>query len=192
MLQEKGYRLKSNASLLMHSGRLADPSNEIVKAMKTISGKRPKTEADHEELARLAFLGGLYMNENGPVIPAPNIRATLIAAARKSREGKLAESGLFILNPAELEYEGPRDPDEMWEDGSFTSRHMVSIQRNKVARIRPEFHDWEADVTIEYDDEIVSEDQLDKWFDVAGRVIGFCDWRPLHGRFTVLNGNGSK
>lgn len=186
MLRKKEYRLRSTASLLMHNGLLADPTNPIVKAMKIISGKRAKTDADHEELARLGFLGGLYMDDSGPVIPQPNIRATLIAAAKKRREGKLAESGVFVESPASLEYTGPRDPDELWEDGSFTNRAMVSVQRNRIARIRPEFKEWEATISIMYDSEIVSESQLDEWFEIAGRQIGFCDWRPLHGRFEII------
>lgn len=53
--------------MLMHNGQLADPSNEWARAIKEISGKRAKTAADYEEMARLEWLGSLYLNQHGPI-----------------------------------------------------------------------------------------------------------------------------
>ena len=39
--------------------------------LKSVSGKRKKTEADHEEMARIEFVAGLYMNE----LPLSRVRA---------------------------------------------------------------------------------------------------------------------
>jgi len=190
MLQEKSYQLKSVCPLLMHNGQLADPLNDFTIAMKAVSGKRNKTPADHQEMGRIEFLGGLYMGQNGkgiaPVIPPQNIRGMLIRAARKRKEGKLAESGLFIMDNTFLEYEGPTDPDEMWEDGRFTDRRMVVVSRSRIARTRPVFDEWEATVDVTYDDEIISESMLDEWFQIAGHIIGQGDNRPQNGRFEVV------
>jgi len=93
--------------LLLHNGELANPLNPIVKEMKKISGKRSKTEADYEELARLEFQGGLYMGQDGPVIPATCIEAMLINGAKKSKEGPKAKVGIFVTKNARLEYDGP-------------------------------------------------------------------------------------
>lgn len=190
MLKEKEYHLKSVGPMLMHNGHLADPTNKFAKAMKTISGKRAKTEADFEELARLEFLGGLYMGKNGaglvPVIPPQNVRGMLIRAARKRKEGKQAEAGIFILDNSYLEYEGPKDADALWEDESYRHRAIVVVGRNRVARTRPMFPEWEAKVKVTYDDEVVSESQLDEWFDIAGHIIGLGDWRPQFGRFEII------
>jgi hypothetical protein len=160
--------------------------------MKAISGKRSKTEADFDELARLEFLGGLYMGKNGPVIPPQNIRGMLIVAARKRREGKLAEAGVFVMNNTELEYDGPKDADSLWEDESFRHRAIVRVRNNRVARTRPIFNEWEAKVKVTYDDDVLNESQLDEWFEISGSIIGQGDWRPLFGRFEVANGNGHK
>ena len=190
MLQEKEYRLKSLCPMLQHNGQLADPMNPFTIALKKVSGKRAKTEADHMEMARIEFLGGLYMGQNGdgimPVIPPQNIRGMLIRAARKRKEGKLAESGLFIMDKSILEYEGPKEPDDLWADESFRHRALVVIGRSRVARTRPIFHDWEATVKVTFDDEIINEAQLDEWFEIAGHIIGQGDWRPQYGRFEVI------
>ena len=63
-------RLTGLVPLILHNARLADPLDPISKAMKTVSSKRKKTDADFEELARLEFEGGLYMVDDEPVIPA--------------------------------------------------------------------------------------------------------------------------
>jgi len=185
MLVSKDYRLVSNSAMLLHNGQLANPRNPIVREMKKISGKRGKTDADFEELAHLEFLGGLYLNDDGPIIPAQNVRGMLIRAARKRKEGKLAESGVFCLDHAPIEYDGPRDPEQMWKDGSFAHQALVVVSRSRIVRTRPIFESWTATVTVNYDDDVVNEEQLDNWFNIAGHIIGIGDWRPQFGRFSV-------
>lgn len=48
--------------LLMHNSRMANPLDPIVKAVGKITSKRVKTDDDQEELARLDFYGGLYLD----------------------------------------------------------------------------------------------------------------------------------
>lgn len=79
----------------MHSGRLADPLNPIAKAVKKVSSKRMKTDADFAELARLEFLGGLYLHRGEPCIPGEVLEAALIEAARKMRRGQQAKAGVI-------------------------------------------------------------------------------------------------
>jgi len=193
MLQEKEYHLKSVSPLLMHNGQLADPLNPFVKAMKIISGKRKKTDADLEELARLEFLGGLYMDKNGPIIIAPAIRGMIVKAAKNRREGQLALSGVFTVKNASLQYDGPRDADALWTDGGFTDRAIVRVGTSRVVRTRPIFREWEAVISVMYDDEVVSERQLDEWVGAGGSIAGFYEMRPQLGRFEVVavadNGN---
>ena len=187
MLKEKEYHLKSVCPMLQHNGQTADPINPFAKSIKAISGKRSKTDADHDELARLSFLGGLYMDEDGPVIPPQNIRGMLIRAARKRKEGKLAEAGIFILDNSYLEYDGPRNADALWEDESFRHRSIVVVSRSRVPRTRPIFNEWEAKVKVNYDDDVLNESQLDEWFAIAGSIIGQGDYRPQYGRFMIVD-----
>lgn len=183
--QEAIYKLTSVAPMLMHNGQTADPTNKWAKAMKQISSKRKKTDADYEELARLEFHAGLYMNGGGPIIPAQNIDAMLIAAAKKSREGTIAKAGAFCPEHARLEYEGPRTAEELWENEDFRKVAIVRIQSNRIARTRPIFHDWTATVKVQWEDTVTNLARVDEWMVVAGTQIGLGDWRPQHGRFDV-------
>jgi hypothetical protein len=183
--QEVTYRLTSSAPLLMHNGQTADPLNKWAKAMKQVSGKRLKTDADHEELSRIEFLAALYMDKDGPILPPNMLDALTVAGAKKSKEGPSAKSGCFCLNVARLDYTGPRTADELWADESFRFSAIVRIGTARIARMRPIFHDWTADVRLHVESTIVNVARVDEWLRIAGTQIGLGDWRPQYGRFTA-------
>lgn len=184
------YRLTSDCPMLAHNGQTADPLNKWSKAMKQISGKRKKTDADYEELARLEFFAGLYMGKDGPIIPAANIDSMLVNAGKKLREGPIVKAGVFCLKDAPMEYDGPRDPEAMWQAEKFRHVAIVRVQTARVARTRPVFDEWAANVMLNIEDSIVNIAQVDAWMNIAGTQIGLGDWRPQHGRFSAQRLNG--
>jgi len=188
MLQELKFKIVGTSPLLMHNGQLADPLNKYARALKEISGKRSKTEADHEEMARLEFLGGLYLNDGQPCIPGHVLEAALIGkggAARKQRMGKQAAAGLYCLDNFPLEYDGPKGADSLWADEAFRLAALVKVQQSRVVRTRPMFKDWSAIVTVSFDTDFVNPDDVRLWIDIAGSEVGLMDWRPRYGRFSV-------
>ncbi len=150
-----------------------------------ISSKRAKTDADYEEMARLEFLAGLYMGPEGPVIPSYMMDATLINAAKKSKEGVIAKTALFCTDHAPLIYDGPRVAENLWQDERFRYSSIVRVQNARVARMRPRFEKWSAIVTLEYEPGLVNLSRIDEWLQVAGSQVGLGDWRPQHGRFSA-------
>jgi len=77
----------------MHNGQLADPSNWYSRAIKAISGKRGKTEADYQEMARLEWMGSLYLAQGVPCIPGYVLEATLIGRGGAARKEKMGRQG---------------------------------------------------------------------------------------------------
>ena len=187
--QTLNYQLTSDCPMLVHNGQTADPLNKWAKAMKAVSGKRKKTDADYEEMSRIEFLAGLYMGKDGPVIPARNVDSMLVNAAKKNREGPLAKSGVFCPRDANMDYDGPRTAEELFADERFRHVAIVRIQMARIARTRPVFADWSATVAVQIEDTVVNARQLDDWFHIAGTQIGLGDWRPQHGRFSALRVN---
>lgn len=173
--------------LLMHNARLANPLDPAAKELKTATGKRTKTDADYELVARLEFAGSLYFDSAaGPYIPADNIFRCMWDAAKKTKEGPKIKEGLFIrsdVNP--LMYRGPRTIEELWADESF--RHLASakVTTTRVMRCRPIFVDWVTEAEGIIDETIIDLATLKKIADTAGERIGLCDWRPRYGRFTA-------
>lgn len=150
---------------------------------KAITGKRKKTDADYEEIARLEFLGGLYMNDEGPFIPSGNFRKCLIEGARRNKDGKQFEVGLFVLNDAKLIYEGPRDAKAMWESKEFMWTTVVGNQRASIMRTRPRFNDWQCQFEVDVDTSMIDANCLQNAIENAQKM-GICDARNIgYGRF---------
>jgi len=174
------------APLIMHSGQLSDPLSKWSKEMKKVSSKRSKTDADHEQMAKIEFFGSLYMGADGPVIPAENIEAVLIEGAKKVRRGVDAKAGLYVLEHAKLEYDGPKEAEALWSDESFRSRVPVRVQKARIMRTRPIFKSWSLTIHVEYEDSLLNQADVVEFSKKAGSIVGLCDWRPKYGRFSVL------
>ena len=183
--QTAKYRLTGDASLVFHNGQTADPRNKFARALKQISSKRTKTEADYEEMAHLEFLAGLYMTEAGPAIPQEVLDAALIAGAKKSKEGQVAKSACYAVKPALLEYDGPRDAEGLWTDERFQFSRPVRVGMARVMRMRPIFEEWSAVVELQFESSLTNISRVDTWLNDAGTQVGICDWRPQHGRFSA-------
>ena len=95
MKQTAKYHLTGVAPLMMHNGRLSDPLDPWAKAMKKVTEKKKKTEADYEELSRLEFLGSLYLLDGVPCIPREALKATYLRAAFTLKKGPKVKPGLI-------------------------------------------------------------------------------------------------
>jgi hypothetical protein len=175
------------APLLMHNGRLIDPLDTIVKQIHEVSSKTRKTDDDHWEMAKLEWLGGIYYErEVGPFIPAWNLQKSIVEGARLSRDGKKIERGVvFDSVVLPLEYDGPRDPIELFEDKQFVSRMPVRVSSARVMRTRPRFKKWRLKASGQYDGSVLDLADLRRAADMAGAMIGLGDSRPAFGRFTA-------
>lgn len=188
-------RLDGLSALVTHAERLADPLDHFTRAIAAVSKKRGKTDADHEEIARLEFLGGLYTDPvltlplNGkkavPVLPAWNILRCLQDGARRHKRGLDVPRGIYpLVESVPIEFDGPTDPAKMWRDGRFTLRKSVGIQRSRTMRTRPFFAEWGASLPIEVDPTVFDLDTLATLWREAGVYAGLGEMRPVYGRFT--------
>lgn len=174
------------APTILHNGRMANPLDEYAKALKAISGKRKKTDDDYAEMARIEWHGSLYLDDNlHPCWPSEAVEALLISAAKKSKEGPQAKTGLLILENFPLKYDGPKNLEELWPDKNYRIAVGVNVSGSKVMRTRPIFRKWSLDLQIQFDPEIVNRATVMHWLSVGGRLIGLSDWRPKHGRYVV-------
>ena len=186
MWKSVNYQLKSVSPLITHNSQLADPTNAFYKALKVITAKRKKTDEDYEAMSQIEYYGGLYLNENGPCIPANVVEASLVKAAKKNKDGVTAAMGMFVDKNFDLVYDGPRTREELYTHGSFIDKRMVVIDGKRILRTRPMFTDWEVTVEINYDTDIVDLSTITGWMEISGAYKGFCEMRPKYGRFVVI------
>jgi hypothetical protein len=179
----------SGDSLIMHNGQTADPLNSFSKAMKEISGKRKKTDADFEALANIEYQAGLYLNAKGQVIvPSRVLESVLVEGAKKSKEGKLALSGMFVDTDGILEYDGgDMSVKQLLESPDHRICVAVRIGMSKVMRTRPHFKNWRTTFKVSINEQVANEAQLKRWLEDAGSYVGIGDWRPRHGRYELDN-----
>jgi hypothetical protein len=187
MYQTLKVRISGVSPLLMHNAQLADPLNKFSRAMKEITAKgKRKTDADLEELARLEFIGGLYLDEHGaPSVPGECIEGVLRDGARKSRKGKDAQCGLISDGNWPLIYDGPKSAEALWKDEAFRDYRGVKVSQSRIMRMRPKFPDWALEFDVMFQDEVINRSDVEKWLADAGQYIGLLDFRPKFGRFEV-------
>lgn len=145
------------------------------------------TDDQATELAKIEFLGALYVDDKGrPCWPGENLESMLLSAAKKQRRGDDCKIGILIDGDWPLTYDGPKTAETLWENEGF---RKVCMARNKgvpVLKCRPIFHAWQLGFVVSYDPEILDESVIHSWLDIAGSRVGLSDWRPKFGRFNVL------
>ena len=186
MIKTIKFKMTSTCPMLLHNGQLANPMYEYTKELKKISSKRNKTDADHEAMAKLEFLGSLYTTENGTLIlPSDVWEGALINGAKKNKLGQQAKAGLFVSNDPVLEYKGAKTGKELWKDKKFVNQTPVKIQRATIIRTRPIFNEWSCKVHVDYNENILNKETVIEIAEIAGEQVGVGDWRPKYGRFSV-------
>lgn len=180
-----------------------------MRKLKELTSKRNKTDSDLELIADVEWLGSWYYRNNEvefaisqnsivlgdhgeAVMPMSNLLSTLIAAAKKNKLGNQFKSGVFIEDDATLLYSPKKSIAQALTDRDLRYQSMERVQSAKVLRTRPYLKTWEFDFTVNYDDTIVTQSQIEQSLDIGGRLIGFCDRRPTNGRFKAEILNGKK
>ena len=184
-------KITGDTALLMHADTLADPLSEVTKAFKRVSGKRAKTDEDHEAMAAMEYRAGLYVEGGAIVIPGRNIVKALIEGGRITKSGAKIERGFGVLGTAfPLDHDGPADLDALYRDKNFVSRMTVKVGTSKTIRCRPLFRRWGLDVAAYFDPAVLSLDELQDIAADAGQMIGLGDYRKGggFGRFSAVVG----
>lgn len=176
------------SALLTHNARLSDPLDPVTKQLKLVSSKRTKTEDDHEEMARIEFIGGLYFDEEvGPYVPGVNLHRCLVEAAKLTKRGRHVERGVVVTDEMlVLGYSGPRDIDGLWADKNHVSRLSVGVTTSRVMRTRPKFAQWALEADLIVDTGQLDFADIEDISETAGLMIGLGDYRPRYGRFDVV------
>jgi len=180
-------KISGKSPLLMHSDRFANPLDPLTKAHKELTSKRKKTDEDHIAIARSEFIGGCYWRKDrGFFMPAQNLDACLIAAAKLQKLGTKFKQGVQVLED-ELPFEGyeKKNPTQLWDDPDHVDCRGVKVGTSKIMRYRPIFRKWSLSATIVVNDEVVNIGEVKKAAQDAGALIGLGDYRPRFGRFNV-------
>lgn len=177
--------LTGRTPIILHNPRLADPMDSITREIGKFSKKRSKTEDDHAEIARLEWMGGLYLSEGVVVLPTANVRKCLIQTAKATKQGKQIERSVYFKEQvAPLVYEGNGDITKLYETGNFTDRASVVVSGKRIIRVRPKFYPWQVTMDVMINESLLNLEDFERILELAGQIEGLCDGRNLgFGRF---------
>ncbi len=183
--------MTGTSELLMHNSQMVDPLNTWSQSFNEVKGKRKKTDADHEVMARIEFFAGLYIGPEGPYLPGANILSCLAMAGGRQNKGALVKRSVLVPTDQNLlAYKGPRTAEELYADANFVHRAVANgnpsaSKSSKIMRTRPIFRQWACQATLALDTHELNLEDLRTIADDAGRYTAIGDWRPRYGRFTV-------
>ena len=174
--------------MLQHRDTLANPLHPLTKSHKELTGKRKKTDEDHEAIAKSEWTASMYFDEKtGPYVPAMMIESTIMEAAKLQKLGKKFKSSIMVVeDQIPLQYEGPRDRAGLWNNPDFVDMRSVKVQQARIQRCRPKFNSWKLSFTVAYNASVVDARDIKKALEDAGTLVGMGDFRPRFGKFEAF------
>jgi hypothetical protein len=203
-VKELNVSIQGTVAMLLQNGRMANPLDPMSKELKKITGKKKKTDDDHELMSRIEWYGGLYTTEDGLIkvtgnivsveqkfgrvcIPSDLLESALIQGGKAFRKGEAFKAGVFVDHHPLLVYDGPKDVEEMLHGGGFRDTRKVGIMGKSVMRTRVIFKaGWKLNFTISYIPSLLDEREVLEALEVVGNTKGIGTYRPKFGRFKVV------
>lgn len=198
--QNIDFVLTGKSPLLIHADDVmaADSLEAERKAM-----KRGQSKAGDDRSPAWSWQSYLYHDGDKLVVPSENLMVSLRSAAatviysKQKSFKELSQSGLQMLNEnlalatrkGEISMDlirSVRDLPFMEQSKRVTAADpdfVLHVKRARVGqskhvRVRPCFKKWTLRGTIMIKDEEITFERLANFFDIAGKRVGLCDWRP--------------
>jgi len=182
------FTLTGIAPLILHNGQLANPRAAIVKEIKEYTGKKKKTDYDHDEIARLEWTGSLYKDDDDDLcITADAIDKMLEFAGARLKMKEQVKIAAIAVASAKLLIDGKKvnRPERLWGDRNYMHEAMKCVMKKRILRTRPIFREWACTIEVQLDQSEIGVSKFEEILSVGGRMIGFGDERPRMGRFSV-------
>lgn len=180
--------LNGKTPIILNNIDLADPEYKYTKMRGEILDKPAKyrTQTDQAALERLEWEGSLYLDEDDRIIfPLFNISRSLQRAGMTWRLGTKITNGVtFDTLTVPLQYDGPADLTELYENPAFRFRKMVNktptgVKPSMVVCVRPRFNRWSITFTAVVQTDVLDEDDFFRVLTVAGNGQGIGNGRRL-------------
>lgn len=185
LIKEVNVKIKGITPLLMCNERTANPMDPIARKLKEITAVRKKIDVHYEAIQKLSYEGSVYYDDElGIYIPTKWIGAVIRQAAKLERRGKSC-AGIVIDEPLGstiVPYKG-KTIEQMWNtmdsagNRVYVSNMLVRVDKSKVVRTRALFPQWEISFNALINTELLSIDDLTRFLERGGLLIGMGDYR---------------
>lgn len=130
----------------------------------------------------------VYRNQSGLLcLPHTYLRSSIVNAAKFRQDPRSTRKSAVDLFKAAIIVTPPLAPLGV-KDWDYEHRCRVTIQRSAITRCFPAMRaGWTVTFQVQVNlPEYVDADDLMETVAMAGRLIGFGDFRPTYGRFAVV------
>lgn len=158
--------IRGLSPLICHAWSEKAKKQMLDNMMKTKAKKRDQKDPEAE------YRASFYMTSDGGYgFPAVAFKSSMVRAA------KLA--GIPMVDARQMFHVEAEDGDLVRIGGEPTMREdTVTVGRGTDLRYRPEFRDWKAYLSIRYNADNISDQQLVDLLGLAGFSVGVGEWRP--------------
>lgn len=178
-----------NNEIRINNPQSADPLNRYAKRFKELNANRKKTDADIEQLRNLEIESKLYYNDDlGVWIPSTWIMAGIASESYKQcKISKANTRGAVFVNKdkIKLNYSGMnkvKKIEDLVLNHDFRTTELLKQGQVKLAKGVPTFHGWSFEIDLDFDDEVITANEIERILRVAVQRNGFGDFRPTYGR----------
>ena len=197
--------LTGTSPLLMHKDNI-EGSDEITKWIKAPANKG-KSVAGDDRTPAWTWVNYCYHDEKHLVIESDNLMTMLRDAGSKMKHpksrGSLKTQASSLLIVQGLSWEFTNDGKQIsWpaieklKEVNDFDFHLETVSKlgfelnlkraviksgfsdKKHIRVRPMFRNWQTKGKILVMDELFTDELLTELFNIAGIMVGLCDWRP--------------
>lgn len=196
-IQSLNVTFRGIDQLLLNNPQTTDPLNRFTKEMKKITAKRKKQDDDILEMRRIEMRSKLYWDdEAGVYVPSSWVMAMICGNSWTRAKIKKADirAAVFATEwKLKLDYDGRRSvktPADIVDNEKYQCIKSLKQGQVRVVKATPAFSGWSFDCSIEFDDTIISEDELIGLIDYGAKFGGFGDFRPTYGRAIAEVNNG--
>ena len=186
--------INGNNEIRINNPQSADPLNKYAKKFKELNANRKKTDADIEVMRNLEIESKLYFDEKvGVWIPSTWIMAAISKESFKQCKISKANTrgAVFTnVNKIPLKYNGikaVKTIEDLVLNKDFRTTELLKQGQVKIAKGIPTFTDWSFEIDLDFDEEVVTENEIIKILKVAVERNGFGDFRPTYGRGKLEN-----
>ncbi len=198
-MQTLRFKIRGINQIRLNNPQSADPMNRYAIALKTFTNVHVsrRNEEHYVNMRNLEFESKLYWNnELGVYVPsswlmeaiAKESFAKIKLAKAKVRSAVFPASLKFKLN-----YEGMdrvHQKEDLIRDESFRATELIKQGQVRIVKVFPQFNNWSIDFELEYDENIITEDDMRIILEQATMYNGFGDFRPTYGRCEIVEWNG--
>ncbi len=168
------FAIKGTQPLIMHKWDEKAKKMMLDKMqMKTV--KRDAKDPDRE------FKNSMYLLSNGKHpkgpygFPAVGFKSAAVRAAKQTTMAMTDARSLFYVVPDD------GDLVEIKSDQPVMREDIMRIKQTVDIRYRGQFNNWSAKLTVKYNSDSISDEQILNLFELAGFSAGIGEWRMERG-----------